>query len=649
MPNLPTPLPQWTAEDFYGDEPYRWLYEHREDRFLFQRYLAQAQVMSKALHVIGFSKMWNAYVDSQNPRKNATYISATEFPGQPEQLQAGMYLCNDLGVTYISPFGESVQVISHPIMPVRRIINVDSNEEKLEIAYSRGGSGKWRSVIVGRELLASAQKIIALARHGIAVNSENAKEVVKYLSTLESLNYDSFRVQNSTSHMGWLPDGQFAPFARDIVYDGESAEFQKIYAGLTEGGSEDVWMDTVKAVRAGNSVPARIALAASFAAPLVSVMGALPFFVHLWGTQGCGKTVGLLLAASVWGRPEMAGYIKTFSGTKVSLELYAAFCCNIPILLDELQVISDRKSFDDIIYSLCEGASKGRGAKEGGLQLQRKWSSCIITTGEMPIVQGNSGGGAAVRTIEVNYGGQPLFEDARTTANLLKENYGFAGKKFIEALNSEGVIQALKAKQKRYYSELSGEIQDKQTLSASILLAADFLADKAIFHDGKALTVEDIKPYLITRDQADVNNRCYQWLMGYLAANQRHFNGEPNADQWGAVEKNVVYIVRSEFDRILHSEGYSPGSFLTWADRNRKILTDKTGNQKRNTKRKRIGNMQVACVALVLPDDDEDNPVQPDRDSVGWSVRKDTAPKPVEPIKPPNENYVEVTDDDLPF
>lgn len=626
-----TTIPAWTAEDYYGDVVYEWLYNHQDNKFLFQRFLAQAQVLAKQLKIVGFSRMWNAYLEAQNPRKDAVYISDTQFPDQPIQLNAGKYLCDDRGVSYVGTFGEVVKVCSHPIMPLRRLVNVDNGEVKMEITYRRGINGKWQTLVAGRDVLGSSQRIIALSRNDIGVNSENAKEMVKYMSEMDDMNYDVLETQKATSHMGWLPDGQFAPYATDIVYDGESTEFTKIYKGLCEYGSEQVWMDTVKAVRSGNSVPARIALAASFAAPLVQPMGALPFFVHLWGTQGCGKTVGLLLAASVWGRPEVGGYIKSFSGTKVSFETYSAFCCNIPILLDELQVLADRKTFDDIIYSLCEGASKGRGAKEGGMQLQRHWSTCIITTGEMPIVQGNSGGGAAVRTIEVNYGGQPLFEDARTTANLLKENYGFAGKKFIGALNSEGVLDALKERQKRYYSELSGEIQDKQTLSASILLAADFLADKAIFHDGKALTVDEVKEYLITREQADVNARCYQWLLGYLATNQRHFDDEPNVDQWGAKDSNVVYIVRSEFDRILRGEGYSPSSFLTWAERNRKILTDKSGNQKRNTKRKRIGNMQVACVAIILPDEEEE--------------KQNT----VEPMKSPGENYVEVTDEELPF
>ena len=641
MPNLPTApqtIPQWTADDFYGVEPYQWLYAHKEDKFLFQRYIAQAQMLAKSLHVTGFTKMWNGYLDAQNPRKNAVYVSATEFPGQPDQLQAGKYLCNDLGVSYISPFGESVEVLSHPLMPVRRIINVDNNEEKLELAYSRGGNGQWKTIIVSREMLASAQKIIGLARCGIAVNSENAKEVVKYMSTLESINYDHFAVQNSTSHMGWLPDGQFAPYAKEIVYDGESPEFMKIYNGLHESGSEQVWMDTVKAIRSGKSVPARIALAAAFASPLVQPLGALPFFVHLWGTQGCGKTVGLLLAASVWGKPELGGYVKSFAGTKVSLELYAAFCCNIPILLDELQVVADRKSFDDIIYSLCEGVSKGRGAKEGGLQLQRRWSSCIITTGEMPIVQGNSGGGAAVRTIEVNYGGQPLFEDARGTANILKENYGFAGKKFIEALSEDGVIQALKAKQKRYYSELSGEIQDKQTLSASILLAADALADAAIFHDGKALTVDEVKEYLITREQADMNARCYQWLLGYIAGNPKRFQvNDNNGELWGVIEDNTVYFNQAFFERALKAEGFSPVPFYQWADRNHKIIrgnADKNGNNKRWTKKKWIADSdgvkkQIPCVVLLMDTDPDSAEVKP--------------------LKNPGEGYVEVDSEELPF
>lgn len=609
MPEAVQMIPAWTAEDFMTEAPYAWLYQQRENKFLLQQLLAVAQQRAKALKFPSFVKLWNAYVESNSPKATILGNYQTVFPDQPCQLQSGKYVCDEYGISYTGRMGDVIEVCSHPIMPVKRIIDVDTNTEKLDIAYSRGHG--WKNLIVGRENLASAQKVIMLARNGIAVNSENAKEMVKYLTEIESLNYDALPTQNSTEHLGWLPDGQFAPFCDSVVYGGESTEFGRIYNGMTEHGNFEAWMDIAKKVRSGRSVPARIALAASFSAPLVSICGALPFFVHLWGTQGCGKTVGLMLAASVWGNPDIgAGYIKSFGGTKVSQELYAAFCANVPVLLDELQVISDRKMFDDIIYMLCEGMSKGRGAKEGGLQLQRRWSTCMITTGEMPIVQSNSGGGAAVRTIEVNYGGEPLFEDARTVANALKEHYGFAGRLFVEALRDPATVEALKAVQKKFYSQLSGDIQDKQVLSASLLLAADKLADVLIFRDGRSLTVSDVRPYLITQEQADINQRCYQYLVGWIASNQMRFSPdtqENRGEPWGLLDaengRDLVYIIRGTFEKAMSEAGFSAGAFLSWAKRRGLLKTKRADN---NTIQKMIGGMRPTCVAIFLPGADSE-------------------------------------------
>ena len=418
-------------------------------------------------------------------------------------------MADEYGVSRLNEMGAEVEVISHPIMPIRRITNIETFESKLEIAFCRGNS-PWKNITVSREQLASAQKIIGLAKQDIAVNSENAKEVVRFLSTLESQNYNDLPKQNSISRMGWLPDGRFMPYVDDITYDGEEGpEFEKVYRELKPTGDESVWMNIAKNVRNGDSVPARIALAAGFAAPLVKLLDALSFVVHIWGEKGCGKSVGLMLAASIWGNPDIGGLAKTFNGTKVSFEVLSAFCCNIPVMIDELQIANDnRKNFDELIYMLCEGASRSRGLKTGGLQLQKRWLTTIITTGETPIIQSNSGGGAAVRTIEVNFKNAPLFGDdqtARKVAGQLKKNYGFAGKRFVQALYKKEVITALQALQTKYYNELTGDIDGKQVLSASILLAADALATKAIFRDGKNLTSEELKEFLITKEESDVN------------------------------------------------------------------------------------------------------------------------------------------------
>lgn len=602
-------IPDWTLDDFLSERPYEWLYAQKDNKFMLQILLNKMQAQAKELRFTGFMKTWNAYVESKSPKATILGSNQTMFPKQPTQLDCGPYVADEYGVSRLNELGAEVEVISHPFMPVKRVTNIETYEEKLEIAYCRG-KDPWKSLTVSREQLASAQKIIGLAKNGVAVNSENAKEVVKYMGVLESLNYDALPRQNSVSHMGWLADGKFMPYVADVSYDGDSPEFQKMYEEFKPTGDEQKWLDCALAVRQADSVPARIALAAAFAAPLVQILGGLPFFVHFWGETGCGKTVGLMLAASVWGNPDVGRYIKTFSGTKVSQELYASFCCNLPILFDELQVISDRKTFDDIVYMLCEGVSKGRGAKEGGLQVQKRWSSCIITTGEMPITQGNSGGGAVARIVEVNFGGRPLFADARGTANLLKDNYGFAGPKFISKLHKEGVIDALKALQKKYYNELMQEdVQDKQVLSASILLAADELATKAIFRDKRSLTVDDIKQYLVSRTETDVNLRCYHWLVGFCAANPRRFDPEDqsNGEVWGKYEDGFVFINKTVFDDIVKNKGFSPGAFLDWAKRKDILRCKYYGPGNKNNKltwQVKINGKPVPHVVIKLPTDD---------------------------------------------
>ena len=601
----------YSYDDFLTEEPYQFIYQHRDNPFMLQVYVEKMRSIAQQVGYKTFMKTWNTYLAAQK-NKGASVIGQndTNFPDQPVQLRCGAYSCDEKGVRRFSEMLGDVEVISHPIMPVRRVTNIETYEEKLEIAYCRG-KDDWKSLTVSREQLASAQKIIGLSRQGVAVNSENAKEVVKFLGVLESENYDDLPRQNSVSHMGWLQDGQFMPYVKDVSYDGDSIEFLKMYEEFKPTGDEQTWMNLVKDVRRSESIPARIALAASFAAPLVQILGGLPFFCHLWGETGCGKTVGLMLAASVWGNPDVGRYVKTFSGTKVSQELYAAFCCNLPILFDELQVISDRKTFDDIVYMLCEGVSKGRGAKEGGLQVQRRWSSCIITTGEMPITQGNSGGGAVARIVEVNFGGVPLFRDARTTANTLKEHYGFAGPKFIRMLHKDGVIDALKALQKKFYAELMQEdVQDKQVLSASILLAADALATKAIFKDKHALTVDEIKGYLVSRTETDVNLRCYQWLIGFCAANPRRFDSEDNTigELWGKYEDGYVFINKTVFDDIVKNKGFSPGAFLDWARRKNLLKCQYYGQGNKNNRPTwpvYVNKKQIPHVVIKLPTDEE--------------------------------------------
>lgn len=609
----------FTADDFINtDKPYEYLIGIQEKK-------------TRAVRISQFKKIARPYgINAEtfdeclkdaarrliaNDRNNAAQM--TDFSGLEKQMVCTGYYCNDKGVYKESPFGP-VCVIPHPLLPTKRIVNIETKELKLELSFRRG-KDEWERVVAPREQIASAQKIIGLAGRNVAVNSENAREVVKYIAELENSNYDSINKGYSISHMGWLPDGQFMPYTNNVSFDGEGAEYRKIYDDLTTpAGSEEAWMEIAREVRSGSSVPCRIALAAGFAAPLVKQLDALSFIVHFWGDSGCGKTVGLMMAASIWGNPEIGGILKLFSGTKNSIELQAAFCCNLPVLLDDLKLQDnksniERKGFDDIIYMLCAGANKGRATRNAELRYQGKWRTCTISNSEAPILQEDSAQGTELRTIEINFKNIKFFrtdERAREVAILLGRNYGFAGRKFIDAVQKIP-HDDLMAMHKKFQSKLppDNEIDAKLTVAAAILLTADAIATAAIFKDGNALTASEIEEFLTRKEEANENVRAYRALQEWVDINKSRLDPstENKGEFWGTVEDGILYIYSDPLLKALKGRSYKP--FLNWAKDNHKLKYD-TGDKKRLTTQKvmRPNEKKQRCYAIAI----EDQNIDPD-------------------------------------
>lgn len=552
-----------------------------------------------------FRGMWTDYLKQLRATREDPEDHVTQFENQPIELSCGMYTCSDLGVFGMNNFG-AVDVCAHPIMPVRRLINIDTGEVKQEIAFKRGK--RWRNVVFDKQTLCSAQKIVGLSSYGIGIDSENAKDMVRYLSAMENLNYDQLPEASSVGRLGWVDGYGFSPYVNNLVFDGNDS-YRHMFECVRTHGKESEWTKLAKEVRAGKSIAARIMLAASFASVLVKPMDALPFMVHIWGGAGAGKTVGLMLAASVWAAPSVGDYCKSFNGTDVAGELQAAFCGNLPLCLDELQVIKERKDFDRLIYMLCEGVGRNRGAKAGGLQRTPSWRNCIISTGEQPITNGNSGSGAVNRVLEIDCKEEQLFKNPREAVAILTRNFGHAGKKFVAALSNEECMESARSIQQAVLEQLTGKATDKQTLAASLVLTADAMIDMLLFEDGHTLTVSEILPYLTTNVMADANRRAYNWLMDTIASNPARFQtnqyNEYSGECWGAVDEMAgkAYIIKSVFDRLMGDAGYSSESFLSWAKR-QGLLKISGGH---NTTLKRIKALPVAmrCVSIVTNQDED--------------------------------------------
>lgn len=599
----PIEPPEFTQDDFLSDSAYRWLMEHATDPFTEQRLLAKLSLMGVKYGVRNVKHLYNQYKKEKRRKETGFYGNATNFDGQPIELYCGDYVCGEEGIE-IYARDANVVVCRHPIMPIKRLVDIDTGDVKTEIAYKLGK--RWRTEMVEKQVLANAQKILTLADKGVAVDSTNARDIVAYMSFLESQNYDDIPEIMTVQHLGWVDGDQFSPYLDGLIYDCQSG-FQNEYKAVRSRGSFETWLELAKEVRAGTSLPARIALAASFASPLLSRLDALPFMVHLWGSiSGIGKSVALLLAGSVWADPEIGNYVKPIRGTNAGLENYAAFCRHLPVCLDELQTIQGRKDFDELIYVLCEGTSKLKSTKEGGVGKILRWNNAFITTGEMPITNASSKAGAVNRVIEVECT-EGLFADPRAASQILKANYGHAGRRFIEGLREHpDMIDLMRETQEIYFRQLKDNATDKQALSASFLLAADALADLILFEDGRSLTAEELAPLLVTKEQANTGKRAYEWLLGWAGSNPSHFSttGEWLTECWGEVKGNILCVNTVILRREMTNAGFNVDSFLSWAVREGKLKRGRDEYAKAT--RIRFVTGVVKCFHVVMDGDDED-------------------------------------------
>lgn len=551
-----------------------------------------------------FTRLLNAYkrVDKET-QKEARKRSAvslvenwTNFTGPYDRMQCRSWVASDEGIyTYNAQTGAmDTQACYHPILPIERMKNLETGEEQIKLAYKR--NGRWSEMIVPKTMITSANKIVGLSARGIAVTSENAKSLVRYLADVENANDDYIRVQFSSSKLGWISNC-FLPYDKDVIFDGD-ARFRQVADSIEQIGYRNKWFDHMCDLRKRGRMELKMMLAASFSSVLVQPLGGLPYFVDLWGETGGGKSIALMVAASVWANPEENAYIKDYKGTEVGLEVMCDLLNHLPLILDDSSK-KNRKiedNFEGLVYDLCSGKGKTRSNKELGLSQENHWKNCILTNGERPLSSYVSQGGAINRILEVECGAE-LFEDPAETLKIIKGNYGYAGREFVGIIKDIG-IDKLRSVQQSFLRELSSdEKMQKQALSLSIILTADWATAEYLFKDGQYIDIEQAKSILTDRDEISDNERCYRYLLDKISMNQQRFDISSNVEKWGIIEHGFAYLYPQALEELCQSGKFSRRSFSAWAIRKGLIEPDGQGKAARQ---KWIAGKNRRCVCLKL-------------------------------------------------
>lgn len=604
---------EWSFEkdDFLTTTPYEALYAYHKEPFTHAAKMEELAAYSVSKGFKGFKTMYKKYVESLKAQSGTIYIdNVTNFTNQPLELNAGDWEADDSGIFKKNGYNDEV-ACPHPIMPVERLVNIDTGEEKLQLAFRKGTI--WRKIIVSKTVLASSNKVTELAGSGIAVTSQNARAFIQYISDMENMNYYLIPEKKSIGRFGYIPDEGFSPFVDGLIFDGD-ANFKAMFQTVRSRGSETKWLETAAEVRE-MSTTVKIILAASFASVLLEPLNCLPFFVHLWGVDsGTGKTVALMVAASVWGDPAVGAYVKTFDGTVVGMEKTAAFLNNLPFCLDELQLAKDSKgrtTFD--VYKLAQGVGRTRGNRSGGVDLTPTWRNCILTTGESPLTGTASGAGAVNRVIDIECkSAQAVIRDGMRISGAVKRNYGFAGRKFVERLYQPSVIDQVSERYRELFRILSDrDTTEKQAMAAAAIILADELACQWIFSGQQPLTIEQVSEFLASKAAVSAGDRGYKYLCDWVTQNSNKLCGRsenPNIEVLGALEDGRAYIIRSVFERILQDAGYSTAAMISYLKQSNLIET----RGRANTKGKRINGIPTECFCLRLPSVELDDEADPD-------------------------------------
>lgn len=548
-----------------------------QDQVAKAKFLNKLRAKARELgRVKEFENLFKAWLQQYTQLKKQEHSNRTEFTDAPIVLNCGKYKANDTGIVSVdlTKNGDVLTSVActHPIMITERYVNIDTDTEKAKIAFLRDGA--WRSLVVDASQILNKSKVSDLADRGVIVTSESSKDLVKYFATIMDLNEKEIPLYKSISRLGWI-NQEFAPYVDEVKYDGD-LDFLGTYQSIKEIGAFDIWKNHMEELR--QKLEVRLVMAASFASALIEKVSALPFVLHLWGKTGGGKTVTLMVAASIWGNPEYGKLVRTMNMTANAMSRTASFLYNIPFCADELQQIKDRwgGNYDSLIMKICEGIDKGKAKAHGGIEELKTWKNAFILTGEEPITKANSGGGVKNRCIEIEIRDQ-IINDGHKTANIVKANYGFAGKMFVEHVKDKSVTE-IQQDYKKIYDKIMQECDttEKQAYSMSLLFLGDKYARECIFVHEEEIQISEIRRYLYSAKSVDPSERAWEWLMNWIAENNTNFVREGHQCYgilWGSINNDLTVMVnKSVLERCMNEQGFDFNSCKKdWASDGRLI------------------------------------------------------------------------------
>lgn len=449
---------------------------------------------------------WNDYYQQHGAAVSISAFAASLYlPGQKQQPSSDSPLkpyadIRHGGLYWVEPktdrdSGDIIEReswLSDPITVAG--IGSDESERYLVLSWTPSGENQPRIEAIPMRDIGEREGWARLRAGGLAVTAKGGLRAILADHLCRSHAGCRWAIASAT---GWqhgaylMPDGSvIGTPSIPVLFNGKSGTAK----GYATNGTAQSWRENVAALAQGNP-SMMLGIACAFAAPLIGLVNADGFGVHLFGGSSAGKTTTGNLASSVYGDPNALKL--TWYSTALGLVNEAAAHNDGFMPLDEIGQGSNRKAVADAAYALFNGVGKIQGAREGGNRELKRWRAMAFSTGEIDLESyiradgGRVNAGQLVRLLNVPITKATVFhgyQDGKAHADAIRDasnaHYGAVGRAWIAHLASqkENALATYRETERRWLSLLPDDASEQvrrvasrfAVLEAVLLLSASF-------------------------------------------------------------------------------------------------------------------------------------------------------------------------------
>lgn len=296
-----------------------------------------------------------------------------------------------------------------------------------------------------------------LASRGITGFSIRGLEAVKnYVWACIQTYQRTKDVDTVYEHFGWTGDGSFV--LGDSLISAVSVDRArlanripaKMRLKLTTKGTLEAWAQATESLRSQKYIPHQFTLVASLGSVLFSLMGVSGAVLSLAGDSGVGKTTIGLFGLSAFGKADT--FEMSPQSTERSFHELWYIASNLPVIINEAATL-DLYKLSSLIYAAANGHARSTLTRNSELRESDGWQLLTIFTSNSHLMSLDEKwlNDANRRRILEFILSKPEHEMDRSVAlvlhNTMKENYGIAGRLFIQHCvnNRQTISQALQS------------------------------------------------------------------------------------------------------------------------------------------------------------------------------------------------------------